>query len=71
LDSLEAYGAEALEMKLMRQARELLDMPFSDAMKLKVSQYGNMKDFNNNIKLIACWLGIKHKQADGVSSESE
>jgi hypothetical protein len=71
LDSLEAYGAEALETKLMRQVRELLDTPLSDAVKLKASRYGNMKDFNNNIKLIACQLGIKRKQADGVSSESE
>ena len=71
LDSLEVYGAKVLETKLMQQARELLDMPLSDAVKLKASRYGNMKDFNNKIKLIARRLGIKHKQADAGSSESE
>ena len=71
LDSLEVYGAEVLETKLMQQARELLDTPLSDAVKLKASRYGNMKDFNNKIKLIARRLGIKCKQADAGSSESE
>lgn len=52
-------GAKVLEMRLMQQVRKLLETPLSDAVKLKAPQYGDMKDFNNRIKLIARWLGIK------------
>lgn len=73
LEHLEAYGCGDSEKKFMQQAKELLRTPLDAAHTLKPSRYGNMKEFNNHVKVIAHRVGIKRKKADtkDFSSESE